>query len=990
MNVIGEGINPTISKQIQLRQKIQGSGVESNRTLEEIQYLNSKTAFIKLMSSVDIITDFNPTSPELKKILGSIGDNKLATEFVLFNGTSTINTTESGGAIKSSITQREGISRTNTILNNSAYGLGGLEFGLRPMPGIISMETKSENRGSLRTSTVRIKAWNRVQFEIIDILYLRLGYSVLLEFGNTIYFENEGTLIKNRPWSLQNGFLKGSYEVDSLQEAILDLRIKSDGNYDAIFGKIVNFSWDFNPDGSYDITLIIRSIGDVVESLKLNVLVNDTKPKNGENEEEDEEDEEPTITSFKDKNQLGSLFYETQKSAYLNNPNPRVGGGKVIPTNVFDNIPSIKDKKHFIIQHFRGTAGFYYIRLGSLLAYIEKFILPKYAKAGNSSPLLKFDYDQNTNLIYTVNNQVSMDPRVCLIRGVATVNGKDNYTYAEAGEFYRYDIANVRVGRVMDIYVNMLYILTTIDSNTGPENSSTLIDLLSTILTDISKSLGSINTLEPFIDEDTNTVKIIDQSTLPGKLEILERLRKSTSKDNAIINLYRYANGGASFVRNFGLKTEITPALSTIITVGAQAAGSVVGEDATAFSRLNLGLEDRIKNRIIDSDGGESTEENNALKDLNDRFPNANANFTKALIELGSLNDEYPSIDKDNIDSYSQLQSNFLSYVIAKESITTQKPSPTIGFIPVNLNLTIDGLSGLKIYNAISVDTSFLPSTYPDVMEFIITGISHKINNNIWTTSIDTNMIPRNPSSSPSLTLSNKTTPNNNSTTKSSSTPTNVAYFQSNLPENQAKQRVTLTRILDDGTQTLGILSVYSEDNKLLYNLTTVELPYKNNENGVSCVPTGVYLINSRQNSKYGKHFWLVGSQTGNWKRIPGTNPSDRTWVLIHTAPKAPGWLMGCIGPGPSFDFKVKNSKGNPNGIGSGYLEPSRAESKKALDKLVNTLFDAKGFKMEIKNLTPTLPTSINDSKLDITKSQYPELFGGLLHNPNQVSVKPI
>ncbi len=29
-------------------------------------------------------------------------------------------------------------------------------------------------------------AWDRVQFEIIDLLYLRLGYSVLLEWGNTI------------------------------------------------------------------------------------------------------------------------------------------------------------------------------------------------------------------------------------------------------------------------------------------------------------------------------------------------------------------------------------------------------------------------------------------------------------------------------------------------------------------------------------------------------------------------------------------------------------------------------------------------------------------------------------------------------------------------------------------------------------------------------------------------------------------------------------
>ena len=161
MNIVGEGINKTISEQIKVRQEKYGLGLTSNRDIETIEFFNSKTAFVKLISSVNIVTDFNPKSEELKQILSQIGDNKLATEFVLFNGTSTINPETNA------ITQRSGIARANSVINNNAYGLGGLEFGLRPMPGIISMETKTENRGSLRTSTVRVKAWNRVQFQIL-------------------------------------------------------------------------------------------------------------------------------------------------------------------------------------------------------------------------------------------------------------------------------------------------------------------------------------------------------------------------------------------------------------------------------------------------------------------------------------------------------------------------------------------------------------------------------------------------------------------------------------------------------------------------------------------------------------------------------------------------------------------------------------------------------------------------------------------------------
>ena len=48
------------------------------------------------------------------------------------------------------------------------------------------------------------------------------------------------------------------------------------------------------------------------------------------------------------------------------------------------------------------------------------------------------------------------------------------------------------------------------------------------------------------------------------------------------------------------------------------------------------------------------------------------------------------------------------------------------------------GLSGLKIYNRLKVNTSFLPSNYDETLDFIITGVNHKITNNEWTTSLST------------------------------------------------------------------------------------------------------------------------------------------------------------------------------------------------------------------------------------------------------------
>ena len=52
MNIVGEGLSREIANQVKKRQEIYGS---INRTTEEILYLNSRTSFVKAISSVDIV-----------------------------------------------------------------------------------------------------------------------------------------------------------------------------------------------------------------------------------------------------------------------------------------------------------------------------------------------------------------------------------------------------------------------------------------------------------------------------------------------------------------------------------------------------------------------------------------------------------------------------------------------------------------------------------------------------------------------------------------------------------------------------------------------------------------------------------------------------------------------------------------------------------------------------------------------------------------------
>ncbi|MGB0405094.1 MAG: M15 family metallopeptidase, partial [Fusobacterium sp.] len=70
--------------------------------------------------------------------------------------------------------------------------------------------------------------------------------------------------------------------------------------------------------------------------------------------------------------------------------------------------------------------------------------------------------------------------------------------------------------------------------------------------------------------------------------------------------------------------------------------------------------------------------------------------------------------------------------------------SNQLGFIPIQLGLELQGISGIKIYNKLEINQNFLPSNYPESLQFIITAVNHQLTNGEWTTALDTLSIPKN------------------------------------------------------------------------------------------------------------------------------------------------------------------------------------------------------------------------------------------------------
>lgn len=96
-------------------------------------------------------------------------------------------------------------------------------------------------------------------------------------------------------------------------------------------------------------------------------------------------------------------------------------------------------------------------------------------------------------------------------------------------------------------------------------------------------------------------------------------------------------------------------------------------------------------------------------------------------------------------------------------------------------------------------------------------------------------------------------------------------------------RELLITRLSDDGIQTLGEFNVigYSFSGK------TMELPYKDNQHEISCIPKGIYFVEKRYSTTHGYHFHV--------KDVP-----NRDMILIHEGNYHFNY-KGCIGVGKAF-----------------------------------------------------------------------------------------
>ena len=1061
-NIIGSPFADFVKKQIEVRQKALGQ--TTNISADDLKYYTTKTPWLRLASSVQLNGEEGDGSVLDKLIKAGVpkeliqGDN-LAKNFILQGGALSID--DNGNA-----KLNKGLNYNNNIFNG-AYGWGGLdERGYVPMPGLEGASTNYYNNGALSESTIKIKCYSKAQFQLLDALYLRPGYSLLLEFGWSTFLNNSGEIatyegFKSAPLSflLNPGSFDGGQNQFQMMNLIQDERVKYDGNYEAVYGKITNFKWSFGSDGSYSCEVKLIGMGSVIESLKLNV----TDPKKNNESESGSE-----LTQFNQtfeqfvKNFIGKKVgqivlngggfnkivgnaaraqlymkldqkvkmnasskqildyirpkYEARKSEVeavkqenVNN-NPLLANRDDTKLNkIFYDIYQHMDATYLnsFLDVFTKTGGVFaicneiqngafilddtfvgeksvrkgggdkvgksvYLKFATLLKIIEENC-NLFSKKDGGTGMLKFDFDymnleNDQNFMLIIPPNLSTNPQKCLvpynklsIKGVTSYSNDIptdtplNKVLRANSNFLVSD--NAYVGRLGNVLINMKFAAGALaDAQRDDDGSISVLSYIKTLLDGVNESMGSINNFFVSFDEDDGTIKIYDETPKPG---LVENIPSKFTR----INIFGVKKDQGSFVTNINLDASIPKNFATMIAIGAQAGGNNLMGNSTSFSNYNKGLIDRIIPEKIDYQQSKDNDDKTNPEKQAKTIKQEKLYYTKdpnKISPIGAMYLKQGQGDGASSNSYNfseeisnDLTENYTTYLkLIQGELTNKDQVPAPFFLPFNLNLDLEGISGIKLFEKFKITDDILPPSYEkDSVDIIVKALNHQVDVQKWSTVIDTLSVP---SFGP---LPIEDSKDENVATQSEKQQKLEEAAQDPVetdPDSDLITRLRLTRLVDNGYQTLGLLEVFDENGNTLYALPTVELPWKDNRNSESCIPTGKYTVASRTSPKYGDCFMLANNEVEDRQRIlaqggpiTGYNTTNRTYVLIHEAPAAQGntkpWLLGCMAPGFKFNTKQKDKFGNPRGTGPQYggkTSLSHLESIEANKKLLGTLWN--------------------------------------------------
>ena len=798
---------------------------------------NQKQCVIRLSSMVDLMEDIHLDLGG--STFESYKGETFARNFILEGGVLSdyARNNASGEQVTRKLEEVRGGFPSSKKKVNLSYGdpsiasdpRGGSDgYGAVPKPGIVDANIRTKSAyGSLREAKVNFVCHNLRQLEILELLYMRPGYPVLAEWGWSPFINNEGNVVNTFDSISDNNWFwnDGSKEMnqDFIQKEIIKRKKSFNGNYDGFIGFVTNFSYTARPDGGFNCTTELISMGEVLDSLKIPGIDFSTYDVDDDTEFKTQKIYQSSLGLL-----LKDIFYSTMDQAKITHDRYEGGGIKPLPgeEGLLDIISSdnigditqfydyqIKSSIERIQKPFRNTSindfiiktnqivvdpdqsrinsdsfneftnqiqfkeGF--IRWDGLASLINEYVIPIDEKGNkpftiettiappdilslldtksDPDPLLYCSYEDLNKKIM----DVSCDAKTCIlphqfsqfendeiqlslknrvvsfynsgwdfkgIKEAFTAESTPDYTSNKENYVIDSDDAKRRIG---GIYIGVSFLNEVFKSTFLNKKDASLGDFLKNIWDKINEQCPMHNFVLRVDQEFTNAVQVID---LPISTNDLKGL---VYEDLFEFNVH----SNDTIVREFKFDTQIPDALKATIAINAQSGATADDLDSVTFAAFNRSIKSRLSSL---SEKFSDNEANNYKK-----LYKIKVTKEKRLIELKEIIDEYNRLffnflDKKEDDDLESIYGNIKSIIKEAQSLEIYLEQSTSGYlknqsiIPINLTLTIDGISGIVIGNVFRVDPSRLPRAYRQRrVGFVALGEDQNITSGQdWTTNI--------------------------------------------------------------------------------------------------------------------------------------------------------------------------------------------------------------------------------------------------------------
>jgi hypothetical protein len=538
-----------------------------------------------------------------------------------------------------------------------------------------------------------------------------------------------------------------------------------------MLGYVKNFSWQLLSNGGFECTTSLISRGEIISSLKLS-----SNSKIVDFNKSVDVTTKPTMAQFE------QIFLNY--SALLNNSElstqdyTNFGGGKksqfggsddaslysqITDQTVLDFVSNVQNtttkyplkkddssRSSYNLLNFFNADKFYsggtipvknpdpgqygfgieYVRFDIIIALINLYFNLK----DENGKIITHILIPFENQCLACTDSVSIDPTVCLIQNPKATNISGNPSgvipafvskiipenYAGIGsnsssptitipdnikDNFLVEGSNNR-GLIKNIYVSLPKVIEIFRSKMNSDSNVLVVDFLKELLNQISRAVGGINNFQ--LHTTKSEIEIID-------VKYLEQNPGTKFKFDLL--------GLKSICRDVKLTSRIFESQSTMIGIAAQSSqnvGDIYSSTQTAF---NKGLVDRIvQEKTLDK--GSS----NAQTDTEKNFQALRGYVQRIANMVFDYGVRIPT--QEEIANAASVYKTFLY----------QKQTSQLGqtaIIPLELEITLDGISGIIIGQVFQVDSSILPQSYNKAkVGFITTGVSHSLQNNDWITVI--------------------------------------------------------------------------------------------------------------------------------------------------------------------------------------------------------------------------------------------------------------